>query len=229
MPGQLKMRSTTTTPPSRLPELDAEHRQRRAGARSAGRAGRARALSLSPFARAVRMYCVCSDSRRLWRMKWKKTRRGRDHERDQGHQQPLARARPGRRGTPRSRLPGSQPSWTANRITSRMPSQNCGITNPTVESWPVTVEKTRLPAPHGARRRGAPRAAARSSSVIERELERRDDPLDDGRADRAAALLDAEVALDGLLEPDHELHGQRLVEAEALPLGVDEQPGAPRR
>ncbi len=26
-----------------------------------------------------------------------------------------------------------------------MPSQNCGITKPTVDSWPVTVEKTRLP------------------------------------------------------------------------------------
>ena len=40
---------------------------------------------------------------------------------------------------------GSHPSCTAKRITSRIPSQNWGITNPTVESWPVTVEKTRFP------------------------------------------------------------------------------------
>ena len=54
------------------------------------------------------------------------------------------------------------------------------------------------------------------------QLERRNDPLDDGGADGATALLDPEVALDGLFEPDCELHGDRLVEAEPLPLSRDE-------
>ena len=47
---------------------------------------------------------------------------------------------------------------------------------------------------------------------------RSDDCLPDG----AAALLNPEIATHGLLEPDHELHRDGLIEAQTLALGVDE-------
>ena len=136
----------------------------------------------------------------------------RNDKRDQGHDQPRTCSTGSSRND--SYPPaGSHPNRTAKRMTRRMPSQNCGTTKPTVDSWPAVTAKTRLP-----RRTERNARSAASGSEIARvrnaRLERRDDPFDDGLADGPAALLHAEVALNGLLEPDRELPRHRLVQAE---------------
>ena len=174
------------------------------------------------------MYCVCSDSRRLWRMKWKKTAVVGIDERDQGHHQPLDVLDRVARGTTRTRPPGASRAATAKRITSRIPSQNWGMTNPTVESWPVTVEKTRFPRRtdrDGEQRRERQRDQERD----ERELERRarSAPPTAGPTEPPPSCV-PKSPWTAFSSQIANWTGQRLVEPEALALGVDEQPAAPR-
>ena len=154
-------------------------------------------------------------SRRLWRMKWKKRAVVGIASVIRGISSRLMCSTGSSPKRTRTRRPGSQPSWTANRITSRIPSQNWGMTNPTVESWPVTVEKTRFPRrtetdgeEGGERQRDQQRRRARTRATA------RSAPRPPAATAPPPSCV-AEVALDRFPEPDLELHGQRLVEPEA--------------
>ena len=222
MPGQLRIRSTTTTPPSSCPNwMPSTVSDGISALGSACRQSMSR--SVRPLARAVRTYCVGAPRAGSGAGSGSRARTVGIASVITG----MIRCWMCSRGAPsgtRSRTRATSAARRRRRARAGSRARTGGMTNPTVESSPVTAVTTRLPRRTEATASNVASGSDDSSVTKVSSSEGSDRvrhrhaapsrrPPGPGRS-RPATTFSSQIA---------ELHRQRLVEAEVLALLGDER------